>query len=194
MPQRNLIKMEYWLDDHGFVVVETDRWVLAEMNGVYQMQYAKSNLLNSHTVHDNSLSRKAGVLGELVFSDLYGTAKQSTDMRWDFWFKGRRVDVKCKYRNFPPNKENNEASLFAYQVHNAKIEYYYFMSTVPNFERVWLCGYISRRELLEHPMREFWKKGAIDTSNGKEFKADTLSIGYGYLHPVDIEKITPRQY
>lgn len=176
------------------IVVKTDSMLLADMERIYRKLYPVRPALNWHTVHGNEYSRKAGILGELVFAELYSGAKKSTDLRYDFWYKGNRVDVKCKYRNVPPNKYNHEASIFKYQSGNKQVDLYYFMSTITGFDRVWLCGYITKKQLLAHPLLEHWKKNSIDNSNGKHFAADTLSIGYEYLNPVDIEKINQRNY
>jgi hypothetical protein len=55
------------------------------------------------------------------------------------------------------------------------------MSTTPQFEWVWICGYIERNELMLNPKSKLWKAGEFDKSNGKVFSQDTLSISYKYL-------------
>lgn len=176
------------------IVVKTDSMLLADMERIYERTYPTRPALNCCTVYENEYSRKAGILGELVFAEIYSRAKKSTDRRWDFWYKGSRVDVKCKCRNVPPNKYNHEASIFEYQKRNSFVDIYYFMSTLKSFEKVWLCGYITKKQLLAHPLLEHWKRNSIDNSNGKRFAADTLSIGYEHLYPVDIDKLNPKSY
>lgn len=171
------------------ILVHTDMILLADMERIYQKQYPYSPALNRYTVHENESSRKAGILGELVFAELYAAAKWSTDKRYDFLYKGNRIDVKCKLRNVPPDIYTHEASIFDYQSSNNRIDVYYFMSTIPTFETVWLCGYITKKELLAHQFLEHWRRNAVDYSNNKIFKADTLSITYKYLNKVDINKL-----
>jgi len=185
--------MEYQLSA-GMIMVKTDSMLLSDMERVYQKLYPVRPALNWHTVYENEYSRKAGILGELVFAELYTGATKSKDLRYDFLYKGNRVDVKCKYRHVPPDRYNHEASIFEYQSSNKLVDIYYFMSTITGFDRVWLCGYITKKQLLAHPLLEHWKKNAIDNSNGKRFGADSLSICYEYLNPVDIDKINQRNY
>ena len=185
--------MDYQLSA-GMIVVRTDSVLLSDMERIYRNLYPIKPVLNWHTVHENEYSRKAGILGELVFAELYNGSKKSSDLRFDFWYKGNRVDVKCKYRNVPPDRYNHAASIFEYQSGNNLVDLYFFMSTITGFDRVWLCGYITKKQLLAHPLLEHWKKNAIDNSNGKRFGANTLSIGYQYLNPVDIDKINQKNY
>lgn len=185
--------MDYELSAR-LILVHTGMAMLADMERIYKRQYPFRPALNSYTVHENEQSRKAGIIGELVFAEIYSTAKWSTDKRYDFLYKGNRVDVKCKLRNVPPDIYTHEASIFNYQSSNNRVDLYYFMSTIPSFEKVWLCGYITKKQLLAHPLLEHWKRNSIDNSNGKRFAADTLSIGYEHLYPVNIDKLNPKSY
>jgi len=186
--------MKYKLSD-GVIVVETDRAIRQDVDRLYEKQYGnKTPSLNSRTVHIREISRKAGILGELVFAELYKDARKSEDYAYDFYYQGKRVDVKCKYRNGEPDYRRNESSIYMYQVNNEAVDIYYFMSTCKNFEKVWLMGCISRSALLHHPQAVWWKKGDIDPSNKKVFEADTLNLPYIYLVPISIEQINPRVY
>ena len=151
-----------------------------EMEALYLEKFEKGNRLNSHTVSMKSESRKAGILGELMFQALYPTAMVSPVLAYDFVYKGKRVDVKCKCRTEAPSW-SQEASIYAYQLQKRGGDLYYFMSTTPQFEYVWLCGYISRNELLTHPRRKLWHAGEIDSANGKRFAMDTLNLKYTSL-------------
>lgn len=178
----------------GMIMVETNDAIIFDMNKKYHQEYPEHSVLNRYTYHSNVWSRKAGILGELIFAEMYSTAILSKDWRYDFIYKGKKIDVKCKCRNVAPDIATHQASIFAYQARNKVVDIYYFMSTTKTFEKVWLCGYITKKQLLTHPFLEYWKKNAIDNSNGKQFRADTLSIGYEYLNPIDIDKINSKDY
>ena len=152
----------------------------SEMNAIYAQKFSQSNRLNGHTDCLKTDSRKAGILGEIVFKALYPVAIISTVYDYDFIYQGKRVDVKCKLRSAPPNW-GQEASVYAYQLRKNSTDVYYFMSTTPQFEWVWICGYIERNELMLNPKSRLWKAGEFDKSNGKVFSQDTLSISYRNL-------------
>jgi len=174
---------------NGLVGVEVPDPILREMESEYVSKYPDQPVLNSHTVHKSSESRKAGILGELVFGWLYPESQKSEDLRWDFNHSGKRVDVKCKYRNVDPDLSKHEASVFYYQTSNRMVDMYYFMSTIPSFRIVWLCGYISRQMLVCHPNRKVWQKGETDPSNGKVFRENTVSVYYLHINRININKL-----
>ena len=152
----------------------------------FRKRFPDSNLVNTKTVYDRKHSRIAGILGEIVFKKIYPKAVQSNDLTYDFDLQGNKTDVKCKYRTVVPRLEY-EASFFLYQAgEKFNADLYYFMSTVPSFEYVWLCGYASKKEILEHPHTEIWKQGEIDENNGMTFREDTICLKYKYLNPVEI--------
>lgn len=152
----------------------------------FDKRFSKTNLVNSKTVYDRKHSRIAGILGEIIFKKIYPNARKSKDMTYDFDVNNVKVDVKCKYRTVIP-RQDYEASFFFYQSDEKfNAELYFFMSTVPSFEYVWLCGYISKNDLLANPHTEIWKQGEIDENNGMTFREDTICLKYKYLNPVEV--------
>jgi hypothetical protein len=152
----------------------------------FEVRFSESNLVNGKTVYDRKHSRIAGILGEIVFKKIYPNATRSKDMTYDFDVNGVKVDVKCKYRTVVPRLEY-EASFFLYQADEKfNADLYFFMSTIPSFEYVWLCGYMSKKDLLANPHTEIWKQGQIDENNGMTFRQDTICLKYKYLNQVEI--------
>lgn len=159
-----------------------------EMERRYLTLHPSNPSLNEKTVHKNKASRLAGILGELMFERLYPDARQSKDMSYDYVYRERRIDVKCKLRS-QPAELRNEASIFSYQLEKCTAEVFYFLSTIPSYEVVWLCGWIGRKELLQHPAMRKWKKGETDPTNGKVFGADTINLGYAHLREIRINSL-----
>lgn len=174
---------------NGLVGVEVPDPILREMESEYARMYPDQPVLNAHTLVKSPENRKAGILGELVFSKLYPECQKPEDLRWDFTVSGKRVDVKCKLRNVDPDLSKHQASVYLYQTTNRMVDLYYFMSTVPTFRVIWLCGYISRQELLSHPKRRVWNKGDVSPSNGMVYKDNTVDIDYQHIKRVDINKL-----
>lgn len=162
-------------------IVDDEERALAEEE--YQREFSETNLMNSKTVYNRKESRIAGILGEIVFKALYPEAiKVTKDITYDFDYKGRKVDVKCKIRKVPPSYEF-EASFFLYQTSgkfNANM--YYFMSTTREYKKVWICGFGSKDHILNHEKMELWKAGTVDGNNGMSFKKDTICLKYKYLN------------
>lgn len=170
-----------------FIVAEItqSQRMFAELE--YKSRFEKSNIVNGHTVYNRKRSRLAGILGELVFAELYPDAQKSKRLGYDFIRDGKRIDVKCKCRNYPP-RITDQASVFDYQDKD-QIDIYYFMSTTPQFEKVWLCGWIGKEELLNHMQLERWLPGQVDHDNGMRFRSDTIALKYQYLHPILLGKL-----
>jgi hypothetical protein len=75
-----------------------------------------------------------------------------------------------------------EASFFFYQSRDKfNADMYMFMSTIPDFSKVWLCGIISKKGILENPNTQVWRQGEIDESNNMHFREDTICLKYKYL-------------
>lgn len=152
----------------------------------FKERFPDNNIVNSKTVYDRKHSRIAGILGEIVFKKVYPEAIKSKDMTYDFDLQGYKVDIKCKYRTVNP-KQEYEASFFLYQSDEKfKADLYYFMSTIPSFEYVWLCGSASKDEILNNPNTQIWKQGTIDESNGMSFIEDTICLKYKYLNKIEV--------
>ncbi len=159
---------------------------LQDAENEFDKRFPKSNLMNSKTVYDRKHSRIAGILGEIVFNKIYPEAKPSKDLTYDFNWDDFKIDVKCKYRTVVPSLEF-EASFFLYQAgEKFNADLYYFMSTVPSMEYVWICGFLSKKGILENPNTQIWKQGMIDENNGMIFREDTICLKYKYLNQVEV--------
>lgn len=164
---------------------------IAEAEKEFHARFEKSNMMNHRTVYDRKDSRLAGILGEIVFKKIYPDAQKSLkDITYDFSLGELKIDVKCKFRKVAPSPEF-QSSFFMYQMSDKfKANTYYFMSTTPSFKYVWLCGYISKRDFLNHPNKEVWKAGQADPSNGMSFREDTLCLKYKYLKALSLSEAT----
>lgn len=167
---------------NGFLKYKVDKTDFLLMEKIYQRRYAEDNSLNSMTVYKNESSRKAGILGELIFHSIFLDAIKSPeiDIHYDFILNKSRIDVKCKLRKDSP-KFFHDASLFEYQS-KFNLDEYVFMSTIPNFSFVWICGYIAKQSFMSHKNLQIWNIGDVDNSNGMKFKRKTLSLKYNYLN------------
>jgi hypothetical protein len=162
---------------------------MAQAEEEFQQRFIHGNILNKSTVYDRKESRLAGILGEIVFRKIYNISTIPEDLTIDYELGNLKIDVKCKLRKVRP-KLDFEASFFAYQsTENYKSNMYYFMSTIMPMEKVWLCGFDTKENIMNHPKKVLWKAGQIDTSNRMEFKKDTICIPYKYLQQVDIQNI-----
>jgi hypothetical protein len=151
----------------------------------YEKSFSNTNMVNSKTIYKRKHSRIAGILGEIVYQKLYPNAVKSNDITYDFDWEDCKLDVKCKYRTVIPNL-NFEASFFLYQAgERFNADWYMFMSTIPTFKYVWLCGFISKKGILENPHTEIWKQGQIDENNNMTFREDTICLKYKYLNKVE---------
>lgn len=167
----------------------TSKEDLQKAEDEYQTHFSKTNILNHNTIYAKKESRMAGILGEIVFKNIYPEAEKADDITYDFKYNNHKLDVKCKYRTVKPSL-NFEASFFLYQATKEfNADYYYFMSTIPSYQYVWLCGTGSKKFILEHPNREIWRAGEVDGSNGMAFKEDTLCLKYKYMNPVSFDAI-----
>jgi len=172
--------------ENGMYVIDTELDMLWEMKRRYKELYHFNPVLNNMTQNNKKDSRLAGLLGEVIFERLYPTAKVSSDRRYDYTYMGWRIDVKCKLRNVPAHL-GLEASIYEYQLHKSSVDIYYFMSTTPDFNRVWLCGWIGMLEMVNHPKTRHWKKGELDRHNNKRFTADTLNLKYSELRRINLD-------
>jgi len=169
-----------------YTVTDEDK---EETKRIFADMYPETNLLNKHTVYAREESRMAGILGEIVFANLHPKAiKSTTDLSYDFLLNDLKIDVKCKYRKRFPLM-HFQASVFLYQVGDEfNANFYYFMSTIPTLEHVWLCGGIYKDEMKTHTKSETWRSGETDSSNGMTFRKDTLCLNYSYLYHDQLEE------
>lgn len=179
--------MMYVWNESEFLIAEITSSMRLMAEAEFRSHMKNSIVLNEKTVYARKSSRLAGIIGEMVFVELYPQAEKSKDYGYDFLYNGLRVDVKTKCRHCPP-RISDQASVFSYQ-NGKRTDLLYFMSTTPEFERIWLCGWITITEFLHHPELERWRGGQIDTSNGMKFIADTLSLRYEQLNSIQLKKI-----
>ena len=176
-----------YIDNNKFVVYEPSQKLLTFAKSIFNNRFNSSRVLNARTVYERIESRLAGIVGECVYQELFPMAKKSPDrdVPFDFYQDGKKIDVKCKYRTVPP-KKNFEASFFAYQIgqHFQEVDRYVFMSTMGDFSKVWICGYIEKKDFLDRAV--VWKRGQVDPSNGKVFHEDTYSVFYNQLNQYQI--------
>ena len=141
----------------------------------------------------------AGLLGELVFGELFGKHRcqyvGDRNLPYDYLLEISegvtiKVDVKTKFRKVLPKKDF-EASFFAYQGSNffAEVDYYCFLSTTEKLDVVWFCGVANKQEWVKNPKGRLWKKGETDFSNNKTFDADTWSVQYKFLRQISPDDI-----
>lgn len=179
----NILSMD---KNSGMLRYKTVPKDLSDAEAEYKLRFPETNLMNKKTVYDRKHSRIAGILGEIVFKKLYPKASKSKDITYDFDLEGNKVDVKCKYRTVVPRLEY-EASFFLYQAEEKfNADLYFFMSTIPSFEYVWLCGYMTKKGILENPHTEIWRQGQIDENNGMTFREDTICLKYKYLNAIEL--------
>jgi hypothetical protein len=166
--------------DTGFLIYRTTPEDIEQMHVEYKRDFEKSNKLNSKTVYDKKESRLAGIIGEIAFKKFTGIhGERFRNRPEDNIFYGRKWDVKCKYRSIPPRLEF-EASEFTYQnnEYSKAIEYYAFLSTVPEFRLVWFCSWASHNDWWHNSKGKLWQKGDKDPTNGKIFDENTWSVFY----------------
>jgi len=176
------------IDETGFLVYRTTTEDIILTNEIFNNTFGESLFLNEKTVYNKKTSRKAGILGEVVFPVFINrfykdkTCKKSVDAsQHDFLVGKKRIDVKTKMRNVLPNMDF-EASFFLYQMDFEDVDGYVFLSTIPDLSRVWFCGYMDKSGCKNNPHGRIWLAGQTDKTNGKVFHADTFSILYKYTN------------
>ncbi len=181
--------MNLSVDKYGFIIYHTTKDEIFYAKDIFAKRFSSSLSLNSRTVYDRMESRLAGIVGEIVYQNLFPEAKQPPDwdISHDFFHENKKVDVKCKFRKVDP-KDNFEASFFAYQIKKSfnNIDKYVFMSTKGDFSKVWICGYIDKSDFMNRA--KLWKKGQSDPTNGKLFHEDTYSVFYSQLNKYNLRK------
>ncbi len=177
----------------GYLCYRTTQEDLEKAKALFDLDYSKTNNLNHKTVYNRTESRMAGLVGEVVFGQYYKGSCEYVARGgnpYDYIVHtpqgvSAAFDVKCKYRKVKP-KPNFEASVYNYQAKSdffKEVDYYAFLSTSGNFEKVWFCGFISKTELVCSEKSVFWAKGSVDPTNKKVFHEDTLSTFYKNLQP-----------
>ena len=134
----------------------------------------------------NGRGRFCGAIGEQAFIDL-SKGKESTGRSvWNFDVilpNGKLCEVKTKERSVPP--KSHYACSVAKANDKQECDYYIFASTLPDYSKVWIVGYIEREELKTKGV--FRKKGDFDPDNGQTCSADCWNIRIDQLK--DIKEI-----
>lgn len=179
--------MNLSVDKYGFIIYHTTKDEIFYAKDIFAKRFSSSLSLNSRTVYDRMESRLAGIVGEMVYQNLFPKAKKTPDrdIPFDFHHNELKVDVKCKYRKVDP-RDDFEASFFEYQMLRSlqNVDRYVFMSTKDDFSKVWLCGYIDKSDFMNRA--KIWKKGQTDPTNGKVFHENTLSVFYSQLNKYNL--------
>tara|TARA_B100001063_G_scaffold198619_1_gene191235 strand:+ start:130 stop:660 length:531 start_codon:yes stop_codon:yes gene_type:complete len=132
----------------------------------------------------------AGYLAEIALTKYLGCKNISCDKGrdkydYDLIKDGRKIDVKTKRRTVDP-KPFFEVSIAGTSKHQ-KTDTYAFISITfkekrgmgskaqyYGVESIWLCGFMSKEDYFDKAI--FWKKGAVDPSNGFKVHADMYNI------------------
>ena len=167
-----------------YAITEKD---IEKAKKIYDKHFKSRNTINGRTVYKNRCSRMAGILAEVVFKNLYPECRRSIeDLTYDFFINNLRIDVKCKCRTVIP-RIYFEASIFEYQLNpsfNANV--YYFMSTTPDFQYMWICGFDTKQKIVNNENSKIWQAGTTDKSNNMFFLENTLCLAYQYLKTLTI--------
>jgi len=132
----------------------------------------------------------AGYLAEIALTKYLGCKNISCDKGrdkydYDLIKDGRKIDVKTKRRTVDP-KPFFEVSIAGTSKHQ-KTDTYAFISITfkekrgmgskaqyYGVESIWLCGFMSKEDYFDKAI--FWKKGAVDPSNGFKVHADMYNM------------------
>jgi len=132
----------------------------------------------------------AGYLAEIALTKYLDCKNISCDKGrdkydYDLIKDGRKIDVKTKRRTVDP-KPFFEVSIAGTSKHQ-KTDTYAFISITfkekrgmgsqaqyYGVESIWLCGFMSKEDYFDKAI--FWKKGAVDPSNGFKVHADMYNM------------------
>ena len=149
---------------------------------------SKNNMGNRHSANGNKEQQLVGLLGEIVVKEYFGIKHEwlkGFDGGFDFIYKGNKIDVKTMGRNVDP-KEFYVNNFISFQK-DFDCDYYIFTSLNKKTNQLKICGYVSKKELLEKSI--LYKKGDIryreDGTNFK-MKADTYEIKNSSLNKIQI--------
>ena len=132
----------------------------------------------------------AGYLAEIALTKYLGCKNISCDKGrdkydYDLIKDGRKIDVKTKRRTVDP-KLFFEVSIAGTSKHQKTDTYAFISITFKDkrgmgskaqyygVESIWLCGFMSKEDYFDKAI--FWKKGAVDPSNGFKVHADMYNM------------------
>ena len=132
------------------------------------------NVLNGSVTEGEG--NKVGSLGEIIVLDYYKDySKYAGEYDYDLLIKGKKVDVKSKKQNVPPNP-SHKANIFAWNT-TQKRDYYCFVAIHSNLKVGWIIGWKEKEAFFKEAI--FRKKGEVDTTGtnvGWTFKSDCYCL------------------
>ena len=118
----------------------------------------------------NKEQQFVGIIGEIMVKMLFGIQhdwKREFDGGFDFQFKGHKIDVKTMTRTVDV-RDDFVNNLIKNQI-DFDCDIYIFCSLNKRKNELTICGYISKKELLE--LAVLYKQGTVRRrSNGTTFK------------------------
>ena len=130
-----------------------------------------------------------GLVGEIMVKRLFGIKHEWTkgfDGGFDFQYKGFKIDVKTMGRNV--DVQDHFVNNFVEHQIKFDCDIYIFCSLNKRKNELTICGYLSKKELLEKSV--FRKKGErLSRSNGTSFVAKTNNLEVQYKQMNNIEKL-----
>ena len=147
---------------------------------------SKNNMGNRHSANGNKEQQFVGLLGEITIKNYFGVKHNwvnGFDGGYDFIYNNKKIDVKTMGRNVTP-KDFYVNNFISFQK-NFHCDYYIFTSLNKKTNELFICGYLSKKDLLEKAT--LYKKGTIrNRENGTTFKmkTDTYEIKNSFLNQI----------
>lgn len=118
-------------------------------------------------IKGNSLME--GILGEIVFEEIFPDAERCNTFDYDFLWNGKKIDIKSKT---VINGENVPKSIYVltipeYSLNIQKCDTYVCIYTNKQYTSSWIVGMIEKDKYKQ--MATLRKKGDIDERNNFEF-------------------------
>lgn len=126
--------------------------------------------------------RITGALGEIAFIKFSGgrESRNREVYNFDVVTDTGLYEIKTKLRSGCP-KEYYECSVANFNS-SQECDYYVFASTIHNYSKVWLLGYLSKEDFKKK--RIFRKKGEYDPDNGQTCTADCWNVKINQLNNI----------
>jgi hypothetical protein len=111
---------------------------------------------------------EVGALGEIIVMDYYGDkAEYVGDYDYDLIIKNKKVDVKTKKQNVPPQLHHTY-NIFSYNT-KQKCDWYCFVVIHKSLRTGWIVGWKNKEEFFKEAT--FRREGEVDdTIKGCEWK------------------------
>ncbi len=149
----------------------------------------ENNIGNRFEGNGNKEQQFVGLVGEIMVKRLFGfdhEFKKGFDGGFDFQYKGFKIDVKTMGRNV--DVKDYFVNNFVAHQKQFDCDIYIFCSLNKRKNEFTICGYLSKKELLEKSV--FRNKGeSLSRSNGTSFVAKTNNLEVQYKQMNNIEKL-----